>query len=393
MRTPPFPPHRPPWWPADEAWPPSDPPIRNFWRVWRQQNWRRQDWRHQNWRRQRWHGPFFWRVAALVVFLLVFTLGGCALALGLTATILGMLHFPGSDLVFSRAVSLAVLILGAAGILFTGRALRRLALSVDDLMEAADRVAAGDYAAQVAEQGPHEMRALARAFNLMADRLHAASEQRRNMLADVTHELRTPLTVIQGNLEGLLDGVYPADEAHLAPILEETHVLARLIDDLRTLALAESGALRLQKELTDLSVLLNEIAASFRAQTEAAGVRLSVALADDLPLVETDPARIREVLANLISNALRYTPPAGQICIRGWAEAGRQVVVSVSDTGPGIPADVLPHIFDRFFKSAESRGMGLGLAIAKNLVAAHGGEIMAQSEPGRGTTIQFTLPL
>jgi signal transduction histidine kinase len=353
-------------------------------------------WRRHNWRRAGWHGPFFWRFAALVLFLLVFTLGGCALALGLTASLLGLLHFPGSDLVFSRSVSLAMLVFGVVGIAFTSQALRRLAISVDDLMEAADRVAGGDYAARVSELGPRELRVLARTFNTMAARLEETAQQRRNLLADVTHELRTPLTVIQGNLEGLLDGIYPSDEAHLTSILDETQILARLIDDLRTLALAESGALRLQKEMTDLSVLLNETAASFRAQSEAAGVRLTVSLNGeaDLPLVELDPARIHEVLTNLISNALRYTPAGGGISVRGWADGdANQVRVSVSDTGPGIAADVLPHVFDRFYKSADSGGMGLGLAIAKNLVAAHGGEISAQSAPGQGTTIQFTLPL
>jgi signal transduction histidine kinase len=386
MQRPPFPPHRPPWWPPDEAWPPAGPPGRNMWRAWR---------RH-NWRRTGWHMPFRWRFTALVVFLLLFALGGCALVAGLIASAIGLLRFPGSDIIFSRGVGFTALVIGVAGVLLTGRALRRLAISVDDLMEAAERVAAGDYAARVSEQGPRELRALARTFNAMAARLEETAQQRRNLLADVTHELRTPLTVIQGNLEGLLDGIYPSDEAHLASILDETQVLARLIDDLRTLALAESGALRLQKELTDPNVLLNETAASFRAQSEAAGVRLTVSLNGEaeLPLVELDPARIHEVLTNLISNALRYTPAGGEVCVRGWADGERgQLGVSVSDTGPGIAADVLPHIFDRFYKSADSRGMGLGLAIAKNLVAAHGGEISAQSAPGQGTTIQFTLPL
>ncbi len=353
-------------------------------------------WGRQNWRRAGWHGPFFRRFAVLVLFLLVFALGGCALVAGLIASAIGLIQFPGSDIIFSRGVGFTALVIGVLGVLLSGRALRRLAISVDDLMEAADRVAVGDYSARVGEQGPRELRALARTFNAMAARLEETAEQRRNLLADVTHELRTPLTVIQGNLEGLLDGIYPADETHLASILDETQILGRLIDDLRTLALAESGALRLQKELTDPSVLLNETAASFRAQSEAAGVKLSVSLDGeaDLPLVELDPARIHEVLTNLIANALRYTPAGGEICVRGWADGERgQLGVSVSDTGPGIAADVLPHIFDRFYKSADSRGMGLGLAIAKNLVAAHGGEISAQSAPGKGTTIQFTLPL
>ena len=365
------------------------PPSRRVWRnMWQHRNWQRQDWR-----RRGWHGPFFWRFAALLLLFLVFALGGCSLAIVLAASILGLLHLPGSDLVFSRAVSFTALIIGVIGILYTGQALRRLAMLVDDLIDAAERLAAGDYTARVPEHGPREMRAVGRAFNSMAAQLQVTSEQRRNMLADVTHELRTPLTVIQGNLEGLLDGIYPSDEAHLTPILDETRVLARLIDDLRTLTLAESGALQLQKEMTDLGVLLNETAASFRAQVGTAGVRLNLALADDLPLVEADAARIREVLVNLISNALRYTPTGGEITVRASADLGRQVTVSVSDTGPGISPEVLPHIFDRFYKSADSRGMGLGLAIAKNLVVAHGGEISAQSEPGRGTAIQFTLPL
>ncbi len=347
----------------------------------------------RRWRTGR-RGHFFWRFAALVGFFLIFTLGGCALTLGLVASGLGLMHFPGSDVIFSRGISFGALLIGVVGILLTGRALRRMAVSVDDLMEAAGRVEAGDYTARVAEHGSRDMRALMRAFNTMAARLQENEERRRNWLADVTHELRTPLTVIQGDLEGLLDGVYPPDELHLAPILEETHVLARLIDDLRTLSQAESGTLRLQKEMTDLGVLVSETAAAFRTQAQKAGIDLVVQLADDLPLADVDPARIREVLTNLIANALRYTPAGGQVRVQGQLSSdGHAVVLAVSDTGAGIPADILPHIFDRFYKSADSGGMGLGLAIAKNLVAAHGGEISAQSEAGSGTSIRFTLPL
>ena len=371
--------HRPPWWPADEAWPPPHPRGRNLWRAWQ---------------RAGWHGPLFWRVAGLLAFLVVFTLGGCALTLGLAASALGLLPAPTGNPLAPRVVSFIFLLVGLAGILFTGRALRRLAVAVDDLAQAAERVAAGDYAARASTSAPREVQPLARAFNTMAARLQETAEQRRNLLADVTHELRTPLTIIQGNLEGLLDGIYPADEAHLTPILDETRTLARLIDDLRTLAQAESGILRLQKELTDLAVLAHETAAAFRAQAEAAGVTLTVSLADDLPLVPADPARIREVLANLLANALRYTPAGGEVRLRVWPDPARpQVHLSVSDTGPGVPPEALPHLFERFYKSAESSGMGLGLAIAKNLVTAHGGEISAHSEPGHGATLEFTLPL
>jgi signal transduction histidine kinase len=261
------------------------------------------------------------------------------------------------------------------------------------MLEAAGRVADGDYNTRVDETGPREVRALSRAFNSMAARLQIHEEQRRNLLADVTHELRTPLTVIQGNLEGLLDGVYPRDDAHLTPILEETHVLSRLIDDLRTLALAESGALKLQKEPTDLATLTNETVASFRAQADAAGIELSTDAAANLPMLELDPARIRQVLENLIANALRYTPRGGMVRIRCFAEGTSRVSIAVTDSGVGISKDDLPHIFERFYKSSDSRGTGLGLAIAKNLITAHGGEISAQSEPGAGTQIRLSLPV
>ena len=279
------------------------------------------------------------------------------------------------------------------GLLMVGRAFRSFALPIGDLVDASARVADGDYSARVAERGPREVRSLARAFNQMAARLQTTDELRRALLADVTHELHTPLTVIQGNLEGLLDDVYPRDDAHLQPILEETRVLARLIDDLRTLALAESGALQLQKEPTDLATLIGETVASFRAQADAAQVALTTEIAANLPTLNLDPARIRQVLENLITNALRYTPSGGKINVQLTANSKQAAIVTVSDTGKGIAPEELPHIFDRMYKSSDSRGAGLGLAIAKNLIAAHGGEISAQSELGKGTTIRFTLPI
>ncbi len=288
--------------------------------------------------------------------------------------------------------SLALVMLGMSGVIaLTTLAFRRLAAPVGDLMEAAGRVEAGDYSTRVPERGPREVRDLARAFNAMTERLQQDEELRRNLLADVTHELRTPLTVMQGNLEAMLDGVYPRDDDHLAPILEESRILARLVEDLRTLSLAESGALQLHKEPTDLGVLIHEVFVSFGAQAKAAGVALDASLPEELPLVEIDPVRIREVFANLIANALRHTPAGGQIEITVFQQ-DKHISVSVRDTGVGIAPAELPYIFDRFYKSDQSRGMGLGLAIARNLVAAHGGEIAAESPPG-GAVIRFTLPV
>jgi signal transduction histidine kinase len=280
-----------------------------------------------------------------------------------------------------------VLLLGLGGM-----SLRRLVVPLDDLLKAAERVGQGDYSVRVPEKGPRELRSLARAFNTMASRLHITDEQRRELLADVTHELRTPLTVVQGNLEGMLDGVYPADEANLRSLLEETNILARLVEDLRTLALAESGTLKLKKEPTDLSMLIRDTLAGFQSQADSAGVSLTVETADDLPWLDLDPGRICQVLSNLVANALRYTPFGSEIRVR-YRQADKQAQLDVQDSGPGIPPDELPHVFERFYKSTDSGGMGLGLAIARHLVEAHGGTIIAESAPGQGTTMRITLPL
>lgn len=363
----------PRWWPEGEPWPPQAT----------------EDMRH--WRRMR--GRFFWRIGfALVIIMLV----GSGLFTALfwwIASATGMVHVaqPGSWFLW-RPLGGFVFVLGALGLALAVRGLRRTTVPLGDVMEASARVADGDYTARVPDdRGPDGVRDLARSFNTMAERLQDNDAQRRALLADVTHELRTPITIIQGNLEGILDGIYPADNARVAAILEETRVLSRIIDDLRTLSLAESGALKLQREPVDLGELVWEAVKPFEAQAAAAQVSLAVEAQPDLPSLEIDATRIREVLTNLLANALRYTPSGGAINVRVWAEDGK-VWVAVRDSGAGIAPVDLPHIFDRFYKSADSRGTGLGLSIAKNLVAAHGGAITARSDPGQGTEITFWLP-
>jgi signal transduction histidine kinase len=285
-----------------------------------------------------------------------------------------------------------LLILGLLGVAFvTGRAVRRLAAPIGEVMEAADRVAGGDYSTRVQVRGPGEVGRLASSFNQMTERLQANEAQRRALLADVAHELRTPLSVIRGNVEGMLDGVYPADETHLAPVLEETAVMARLLDDLQTLSTAEAGVLRLHRERVDPVALAQDAAAAFRARADRAGVGLACQATAPVPEVDVDPVRIGEVMANLLTNAIRHAPRGGEVRVV-VSPAPPGVAFAVADTGPGIDARDLPHVFDRFVKSADSGGAGLGLAIARSLVEAHGGQITAESVPGRGTTMRFVVP-
>ena len=378
----------PPWWPTDEPWPSSGGwsggpgsgrgPL-SRWGP-------RSRWgpgRHGGWggRRGGWGGPprgfgCLFGVAFLLVVLAV------------VAALVSLVSFIGP-----LAAALGAIVLAFVGAL-AARMVRRTAVGLDDLVDAVGRVEAGDYAVRVAKpRGPRPLRALVRGFNTMAARLEADERQRRSLLADVSHELRTPLAVMQGSLEAIQDGVHPADETHVAAILDESRVLARLIDDLRTVSLAEGGTLPLHREPTDLAILLTDVATAARPAAKDAGVTIDVAAADDLPLLDVDPVRVREIVSNLVTNALRYTPAGGSIGIAASHDpAARAVRVAVRDTGAGIEAEVLPHVFDRFWKSPDSRGSGLGLAIARSLVEAHGGRIGADSEPGTGTTVRFTLP-
>jgi two-component system sensor histidine kinase BaeS len=293
-----------------------------------------------------------------------------------------------SSVIGGMVVLLAVVLVARSLV----RGLRGSALPIADMMEAAGRVEAGDYDARVREDGPRDLRRLARAFNAMSQRLAADEEERRKLLADVSHELRTPLSVIQGNVEGILDGLYPADRAHLEPILEETQLLERLVEDLRTLSLSESGALRLHREPTDLGALLADTVAGFGAKADAASVSLQVSTADGMPAFDLDQARMHQVIGNLLANALRFTPAGGQVQLQAVPSEEGGAEITVSDTGPGIAADDLPRIFERFFHTADSGGSGLGLPIARSLVEAHGGSIEAHSPLGGGTTMRIRLP-
>lgn len=301
-------------------------------------------------------------------------LGGCglALALPLLAAVLGL------------------------------RALRGVAMPLADMLAAIDAVANGDLSVRVPERGPGEIHRLAHSFNRMIDELARTDQQRRNLTADVAHELRTPLHVIQGNLEGILDGVYQPTPEHIEATLEEIRLLTRLVDDLRTLSLAESGQLPLRRGPVDVGELLADVTTSFSGQAEAAGITLRVVTAqpgetEASPLVvEGDADRLDQVLSNLLANALRHTPPGGSVTLAATA-AGDRVRITINDTGHGIAPDDLPFIFDRFWRGDRARshtdgvGSGLGLSIASQLVKAHGGEIEVTSELGQGTTFNITL--
>jgi signal transduction histidine kinase len=328
---------------------------------------------------------FFRRLAFGAFALLLITMSSMFVAAWLIARRMG----PASG---AAALGLLVLLF-AVGVVtvavFGG--MRRIASPLHAVMDAADRVAEGDYAVRVQEYGPPPMRALAHSFNTMTERLQNADRLRRNVMADVAHELRTPLTVLQGRLEGLIDGVYARDDRQLAELLEETHVLSRLIEDLRTLALSDAGALTLQKEPADLVDLVREAVRSMTPEADKKSVSLDARSSVEAAVVDVDPVRIREVLTNLLSNAVRHSTTGSSVTV-SVSETSGSVAVAVRDTGEGMSSEELTRMFDRFYKGSASRGSGLGLAIAKSIVTAHGGDIRAASELEKGTTLEFTLP-
>lgn len=279
------------------------------------------------------------------------------------------------------------------------RAYRSFATPLAKVMAAADAVADGDLTTRVPADAAGELGRLARSFNHMATELERNDQQRRNLTADVAHELRTPLHIIQGNLEGILDGVYEATPEHINATLDEAKALARLVEDLRTLSMAEAGELALVHEVVDIAELLEDIHTSFfgLAESEKIAFSLDVHEGPRGLLVSGDAGRLYQVLSNLVINALRHTAVAGTVNLRGYA--GKQtVVVEVIDSGEGIAEEDLPYIFDRFWRGDRSRnhaagaGGGLGLAIARQLVQAHEGTIAVNSVRGAGSTFHLEFP-
>ena len=330
---------------------------------------------------------FLWRIVGFIAaaFLLIAVM--LTIGVVLTGTAVGVIEAPH----VVRFLAIAALVLLVLIILRGGRRFQRMAVNLGEFVDAAGRIEAGDYGVQVAERGPRELRTLARAFNAMSTRLATADRNRRSFVADLTHELRTPLAIIRGQAEGIGDGVYPGDQAHVTPILDAAASLDSLVDALATMTLADVGSLTLKREAVDVPVLVTSSLTAFQSAANAASVRLVADLEPDLPAIDADPARIRGVLGNLLSNAIRYTPSGGTVTASA-ARTGDAVTFAVRDTGQGIPSELRPRIFERFVKGPGSPGSGLGLAIAKDVVSAHGGTIEALSDPGKGTEIRFTLP-
>ena len=297
----------------------------------------------------------------------------------------------------NRSVLFGALAAGLAAVIVTLFISGRILRPVEHLTAAAEKMSQGDLSVRVPVESHDELGQLATAFNSMAGSIAEQEQLRRNMVGDVAHELRTPLTNLRGYLEAVRDDLIPADSALVDSLYEETMLLTRLVDDLHELAQAEAGQLTLLRTTAALGDVVEQAVQILRPQADAKGVTLSVDLPLGLPEVDIDRERIGQVLRNLMNNALVHTHAGGKIVIAAKQDDG-YVSVAVRDTGEGIPSEDLPHVFDRFYRADRSRarqtgGYGLGLAIVRQLVLAHGGTIAVESEPGKGSTFTFTAPV
>ena len=334
------------------------------------------------------------RFVPLVFFLLIalflFVGGGAALLYWVFSEYSGARNI--WLLVCGAPIGLLILVVFTIFQLYT-----RLGRPLEQLFRAINAVEEGNLAVRVPENKSDMFSDLIRRFNKMVGELERAEQQRRNRTADIAHELRTPLHIIQGNLEGIVDGVYEPTPEHINNTLDETKLLARLVNDLQILSLAETGQLPLHPTRFLLADLVSDLTTSFAPQAAAQGVDLTTSIGDPDQVLTADYDRLNQVLSNLVSNALRHTPRGGKISIQTGAsqDPERSARIVIQDSGAGIAPEDLPFIFDRFWRGDKSRSgrthSGLGLAITRQLIHAHGGTIEVQSEVGKGTN--FTIEL
>jgi two-component system, OmpR family, sensor histidine kinase BaeS len=311
---------------------------------------------------------------------------------------MGMTSQPALDFVsnLGRTLWIAGLVGVLLAIILGGLFARYIVAPLGEVTVAARRVAGGDFLQSVKARGSSELTELGESFNKMAETLKRDRDLRQNIVADIAHELRTPLSVLQANIEAMQDGVMENNPESLESLHQETVTLARLIEDLRTLSLAESGQLKFNLKATDMKELAPKVVDGMQTQFAARRISMSLEAPEILTPVSADPDRIEQVLRNLLTNALHYTPEGGRVAVKLDPD-GDGLTVSVTDTGIGISPDDLPRLFDRFYRVDRSRtrstgGTGLGLAIVKQLVEAHGGRVWATSEVGKGSTFFFHLP-
>jgi signal transduction histidine kinase len=274
---------------------------------------------------------------------------------------------------------------------------RTLTRPIHELTEATHAVAKGELGAQVSVHSKDELGELAKSFNKMSTDLARSTEVRKQMTADIAHELRTPLSLIIGHAEAVHDGVLPPNKENFEIIREEALRLEHLVDDLRTLSLADAGELSIHRQAVSPQKLLNDIQVTYQHIAVQKNVNIVVEIPSELPMLDIDPGRMTQVLTNITENALRHTPEGGQINLTAQ-NLGDGVLLSIQDSGPGIQGQDANRIFERFYRADASRtrdegGSGLGLAIAKSIVLAHNGKIWAESEPGHGLTVIIKLPI
>jgi signal transduction histidine kinase len=275
-------------------------------------------------------------------------------------------------------------------ILFARNRFGRTWRPIGQLIDATRRLGDGETGVRIPIEEPGPLAAVSGSFNRMAARLEEEEERRRRLLADLGHELRTPLTVIRGEIEAVIDGLH--DPSQLSNVIDEVELMERLLEDLRVLTLAEAGRLQLHREPTDVESVLGDVVGSFSAPIEAQHIEAAVSVEPGFGEIDVDPYRLRQVLSNLVSNALDQMPDGGRLAVSAAAEGGK-VRIQVADTGPGIPPDRLEQVFERFVKSGDSTGSGLGLSIARDLVEAHGGTISAANRHSGGAIFTIDLPL